>query len=219
MHSLNGFGVERRLLPLIGVLYACVIPFPSTHAQTPDAQWKCNDVRAMPGTSVKTATLMRGRNHSDIRMYYYQQLANGESTIFGNLVPYDKVWLNDDAAAPIFETESDIMVGTLLVPAGRYSLYFLPSLSGWKLIVNKQVSQRGNAYDEKEDLDRVGMIQAPAAGCEILTLDFGPIPGKACWGRCNPKDGPFIPRDVFGKPLIHLAWAEANVYIVLNSPP
>jgi hypothetical protein len=36
-------------------------------------------------------------------------------------------------------------------------MYFLPSQRGWKLILNKQIKEEGNIYDEKQDLGRVDM--------------------------------------------------------------
>jgi hypothetical protein len=218
MKITNGFEL-RHLLPLVGILCANITVLPFAHASEPYDHWMCDAVQAMPGTPVgTTTTAFPGGMHNDIWLKYYQHLANGEATIFGNIVPYDKVWLNGDAAAPIFKTEHDIIVGDLFVPAGSYSLYFLPSLKGWKLIVNRQIGQAGNVYDANQDLGRVTMVQAAAAGCEILTLDFNTVPGKECSGRCNVEDGPFVPRDVSGKHLIHIAWAEANYYVVLRSP-
>jgi hypothetical protein len=217
MKQLRAF-VLRRIFVLNCIILANLTVSPKANAQDLYTHWICNAVRSMPGMPVGTTTGMPGHKENNIWLDYYEHLANGETKVFGNLVPYDKVWLTDDAMAPIFRTKYDIMVGGLLVPAGSYSLYFLPSVRGWKLIVNKQVGQAGNVYDASQDLGRVNMVQATAAGCEILTLDFRPVPGKECSGRCNPEGGPFVPRDIFGKPLLHLAWAEANFYVVLRSP-
>jgi hypothetical protein len=43
------------------------------------------------------------------------------------------------------------------VPAGKYTLYTLPSEGTWKLIINKQTGQWGTKYDESQDLARVDM--------------------------------------------------------------
>lgn len=78
--------------------------------------------------------------------------------IMGGLVPYDKVWRTGADEATVLTTEADLMIGSLEVPKGSYSLFTLPSESGWKLIVNKVDKQWGAfSYDEKQDLGRTDM--------------------------------------------------------------
>lgn len=79
-------------------------------------------------------------------------------TIFGGLVPYDKVWRTGANAATTLKTTGTLMIGNLTVPAGTYTLYSLPSQSGWKLIVSKQTGQWGTEYNEGQDLGRVAMM-------------------------------------------------------------
>jgi hypothetical protein len=69
------------------------------------------------------------------------------------------------------------MIGSLAVPAGTYTLYTLPSASGWKLIVNKQTKQWGTVYQEGQDLGRVDLMSSKLASpAEQLTIA---ITGKA----------------------------------------
>src|SRR4051812_36783509 len=58
--------------------------------------------------------------------------------IFGGLVPWNQVWRTGANAATTLVTSRDLDIGGTLVPAGTYTLYTLPSPTGWKLIVNKQ---------------------------------------------------------------------------------
>jgi hypothetical protein len=82
-------------------------------------------------------------------------------TIMGELVPYGKVWRTGANAATTFVTEGDLMLGSLHVPAGKYTLYTIPGEKNWTLIVNKQNGQWGTNYDEKQDLGRVQMNVKP----------------------------------------------------------
>ncbi len=82
--------------------------------------------------------------------------------IYGGLVPYDAVWRTGADEATTLETDRDLMVGELHVPAGKYSLYTMPSASNWTLIVNKVSEQWGTQYDEAEDLGRAEMSVAEA---------------------------------------------------------
>lgn len=73
------------------------------------------------------------------------------------LAPYGKVWRTGADEATTLTTEVDLMIGGTKVPAGKYTLYTLPSEGTWKLIINKQTGQWGTHYDESQDLARVDM--------------------------------------------------------------
>jgi hypothetical protein len=81
--------------------------------------------------------------------------------IMGGLVPYGQVWRTGANAATTLTTSTDLMIGTLHVPAGKYTLYTIPGEKEWTLIVNKQTGQWGTNYDEKQDLGRVKMSVKP----------------------------------------------------------
>jgi len=74
--------------------------------------------------------------------------------IMGELVPYGKVWRTGANAATTLVTEGDLMIGTVHVPAGTYTLYTLPGEKEWTLIINKETGQWGTKYDESKDLGR-----------------------------------------------------------------
>lgn len=66
-------------------------------------------------------------------------------TIFGPdntaprpVVPFNQVWRTGANFATRFTTAGDVTVGGQTIPAGTYTLWTLPSASGWKLIFNKQ---------------------------------------------------------------------------------
>ena len=77
--------------------------------------------------------------------------------IFGGLVPYDQVWRTGANAATSLKTDVDLTIGGANVPAGSYTLYTLPGMNSWKLIINKQTGQWGTEYSEGQDLARVDM--------------------------------------------------------------
>ena len=81
--------------------------------------------------------------------------------IFGNVVPWGQVWRSGANAATQLVVSRDIAIGTLAVPAGTYTLWTLPTPSGWQLIVNRQYGQWGTEYDASRDLGRVPMTVAP----------------------------------------------------------
>ena len=92
--------------------------------------------------------------------------------IMGALVPFNAVWRTGADEATVLTTEADLMIGTLAVPKGSYSLFTLPTESGWKLIVNKTAQQWGAFnYDEKQDLGRTDMkVSKASAPVEQFTI-------------------------------------------------
>jgi len=77
--------------------------------------------------------------------------------VFGGLVPWGEVWRTGADLATHLTTDRDLRVGELLVPAGTYTLYTVPSPARWTLIVNRKTGQNGLLYDSAADLGRVDM--------------------------------------------------------------
>ena len=78
-------------------------------------------------------------------------------TVFGGIVPWGEVWRTGANAATGFTTTRDLEIGGAAVPAGKYTLWTLPTEAGWKLIVNRQTGQWGTEYDAAQDLVRIDM--------------------------------------------------------------
>jgi hypothetical protein len=95
--------------------------------------------------------------------------------IMGDLVPYGQVWRTGANPATSFVTAGNLMIGSLMVPAGSYTLYTLPAAPGtpWKLILNKQTGQWGTVYKQDMDLGRTpmrhGTMPAPQ---EMMSISF-----------------------------------------------
>ena len=77
--------------------------------------------------------------------------------IVGGLVPFGRVWRTGADESTTLVTDAPLVIGGASVPAGKVSLYTLPSPQGWKLIINKQTGQWGTEYNEAQDLARVDM--------------------------------------------------------------
>ena len=89
------------------------------------------------------------------------------------LALYGKVWRTGANEATALTTEIDLNIGGAKVPAGKYTLYTLPSEGTWKLIINKQTGQWGTKYDESQDLARVDMKKtALPQSVEQFTISF-----------------------------------------------
>lgn len=93
--------------------------------------------------------------------------------IMGELVPYGKVWRTGANEATGFVTDTDLTIGGMKVPAGKYTVYTLPGENSWQLIVNKQTGQWGTVYNQDQDLARIPMkLEKPSAPVEMMKISF-----------------------------------------------
>jgi len=100
--------------------------------------------------------------------------------IFGGLVPYDEVWRTGANAATSLKTDVDLNIGGANIPASSYTLYTLPGMNSWKLIINKQTGQWGTEYTGGQDLARVNMrVTQRPSGLELFTISFDETSGNS----------------------------------------
>jgi hypothetical protein len=105
----------------------------------------------------------------------YSRPSTRGRVIFGNVVPWNQVWRTGANQATVLETSADLTVAGTAVPAGKYSLWTIPSPAGWKLIVNKNTGQWGTEYDAQYDLARLDMkVEALSQPVEQFTIAIEP---------------------------------------------
>jgi DUF2911 family protein len=118
-------------------------------------------LRAQPsGRGRTTVTLVRGtgdRTPARITVDYGQPHARGRTIVGSSIVPFDAVWRTGANEATSLTTDVDLTIGGVAVPKGAYTLYTLPSRSGWKLIINKNTGQWGTDYLSEHDLARIDL--------------------------------------------------------------
>jgi hypothetical protein len=112
-------------------------------------------------------------------------------TVGSEVAPYGQVWRTGANPATTLITSTNLMIGTLNVPAGTYTIYTLPSASKWLLIVNKQTGQWGTEYSEAQDLGRTPMTSKPASSPqENMSISFENTKGSTTelhvkWGTTD----------------------------------
>jgi len=103
----------------------------------------------------------------------YGQPAKRGRTIFGDLVPWGKLWRAGANRATHLETDHALVMGDLVVPASQYTLFIIPEPEGGYLVINKQTGQNGNAYDPQYDLGRVPLsISSLVDPVELFTIEI-----------------------------------------------
>jgi hypothetical protein len=109
---------------------------------------------------------------------YSRPLARGRR-LLGNVISYDRVWRTGANAATQFTTSAPIRLAGLPVPAGTYTLWTVPHVTGVELIVNRQTGQWGTAYGRAHDLGRVAMrSDSVATPVEKFTIAIEPSDGR-----------------------------------------
>jgi DUF2911 family protein len=93
---------------------------------------------------------------ANIRIAYSRPLKRGR-VIFGNIVPWNQVWRTGANAATQLTTDKDLVFGTTVVPAGKYTLWTLPTPTGARLIINSETGQWGTNYQADKDFARVDL--------------------------------------------------------------
>lgn len=94
-------------------------------------------------------------------------------TVWGELVPYGKVWRTGANDATTFETSADIKVEGQALPKGKYALFTIPEKDEWTIIFNKNPKQWGSySYKQEEDVLRVKVKPAASASFnEVLKFE------------------------------------------------
>ncbi len=89
--------------------------------------------------------------------------------IWGDLVPYGKVWRTGANEATTVAFSTDVKIQGEALAAGTYSLFTIPTEAGWTVIFNKTAEQWGAfSYDPALDALRVEAKVAPADATEAL---------------------------------------------------
>lgn len=97
--------------------------------------------------------------------------------VFGELVPYGKVWRAGANSSTKITFDQAVNFGGKTVPAGTYGLFVLPTEKEWKLILNKDSQQWGAfAYDEKLNVAEVtAPIQKLSEKAEWFEINLTPV--------------------------------------------
>ena len=115
----------------------------STYAQE-------NKIRLSPKASV-----MQTVGFTDVTIDYSRPGVKGR-TIWGALVPYNKVWRAGANEATTINFTTDVTIEGKNLPAGKYGFFTIPNKDSWTLIFNKVADQWGAfQYNEAEDALRI----------------------------------------------------------------
>ncbi|MFC6268117.1 DUF2911 domain-containing protein [Frigoriflavimonas asaccharolytica] len=105
----------------------------------------------LPAASPKQ-TVMQQLSISNITVEYGRPAVKGRS-IFGGLVPFDKVWRAGANGTTKVSFGQDFVFGGKIVKKGTYGLFIIPKSNEWEIILNSDADGWGAyAYDEKKNV-------------------------------------------------------------------
>lgn len=132
----------------------------------------------LPAASPR-ATVEQQFSMSKITVDYGRPGVKGRK-VFGDLVPYGKVWRAGANSSTKIEFRQSINFGGVMVPAGKYGLYILPNEKDWKIILNSDSQSWGTAYDASKDLYSVAVpVQKVADRQEFFEIALQPVDDNA----------------------------------------
>lgn len=101
-----------------------------------------------------TQTIQQDFGVSSMQLIYSRPGMKGRK-IFGDLVPFGKVWRTGANAATRIKFNDDVSIGGQPLKAGEYALYTIPGDNEWVVIINKGSANWGTDYKQEDDLLRV----------------------------------------------------------------
>lgn len=131
------------------------------------------DGKTMPSPPATATVSLNGQN---LTIKYNAPHLRGRHVGGPEIVPWNQIWRTGANPATTLITPIPLHIGNVLVPAGTYTIYTLPTASKWMLIINQQTGQWGTEYHQEQDLGRVEMkahtLPSPQ---EVMSLSFDDI--------------------------------------------
>lgn len=123
-----------------------------------------------------TQTIKQELGLGSVELSYSRPNVKGRK-IFGDLVPFGKVWRTGANDATTLSFSDEVIIGGTKIAAGKYGLLSIPDADSWTIIITKQLDVTSPAaYKQSEDVVRV---KVPAATMkeplETFSMQFGDV--------------------------------------------
>jgi hypothetical protein len=134
----------------------------------------------MPAPST-TQTVKQEFGIGSIELTYSRPSAKGRK-IFGELVPYNKLWRTGANAATKIVLTEPLEIGGKRIDTGSYVLYTIPGIDSWDIVFNKGLKNWGtDGYKESEDVARIRVAPMKMKEkMETFTIAFANIKPESC---------------------------------------
>lgn len=128
-----------------------------------------------------TQTIKQDFGMGSIELTYSRPNAKGRK-IYGDLVPYNKLWRTGANAATKIVFSDPVELGGKKVDTGSYVLYTIPGVDSWEIILNKGLKNWGiDGYKESEDVVRFRVEPMNMkTKQETFTMQFADVKPESC---------------------------------------
>lgn len=118
------------------------------------------------------ATVFGIADQVEVSVSYSKPSVRGRK-IWGNLVPFDKIWRAGANEATVIEFTDDVLINGKKLPLGRYAFFVIPKKDGsWIAVFNSDWDQWGAfKYDSNNDVLRVTGQSMEIPFTETLRFD------------------------------------------------
>jgi hypothetical protein len=118
---------------------------------------------------------------SSVELSYSRPAMKGRK-IFGDLVPFGKVWRTGANNATTLTLGEEVTIGGTKVPAGKYGLLTIPDKKNWTIIISKQTDVTSPAaYKQDQDVVRVEAKTIDLNNAvESFTIQFADVKPTSC---------------------------------------
>ncbi len=128
-----------------------------------------------------TTTVNQDFGLANIELSYSRPGMKGRK-IFGDVVPFGKVWRTGANTATTLTFGEEVTIGGTKIKAGKYGLLTIPDAKEWIVIISKQTEVTSPAaYKQDQDAVRVKVkpLDLPF-NIETFTIGFGNITANSC---------------------------------------
>jgi len=118
---------------------------------------------------------------SSVELSYSRPSMKGRK-IFGDLVPFGKVWRTGANGATTITFGDEVMIGGNKVPAGQYGLLAIPDKDNWTIVITKQLDVTNpGAYKAENDVTRATVKATTLKDqVESFTIQFANVKPNSC---------------------------------------
>ncbi|UAB79986.1 DUF2911 domain-containing protein [Marixanthomonas sp. SCSIO 43207] len=129
----------------------------------------------MDASPMDLAMAKPDRNSPPIARVIYSRPQMKGREIFGELVPYGKVWRTGANEATELTIYKALELNNVTLQPGTYSIYTIPEADMWTVIINKNTNVWGTVYNQEMDVVRIKTpAREAAAPTESLSMVFRP---------------------------------------------
>jgi hypothetical protein len=95
------------------------------------------------------ATINQVVGLTDVEVVYSRPSARGRG-VFGNLVPFGKLWRTGANENTTVSFSDDVIIGGKTLKKGKYALYTIPNIQSWEVVFYTTTDNWGTPDEFKE---------------------------------------------------------------------